>query len=169
MITTFKAKGFIPDAHPLAGGVLGRSGTPVASWLMNEADLLLVLGASFANHTGIYQGHTIVQVDNDRSQLGRAHPVDVPVWGDVTVTVAALADVAAGTVDQAPDVAARRALWQAEKASRAADDRGRGVNSAAVFAALSESAPDDAVLAVDVGNHAYCFGRYFECGRASPC
>lgn len=31
VITTFKGKGLISDAHPLAGGVLGRSGTPVIS------------------------------------------------------------------------------------------------------------------------------------------
>src|SRR5262249_48919091 len=30
VITTFKAKGQIGDDHPLAAGVLGRSGTPVA-------------------------------------------------------------------------------------------------------------------------------------------
>jgi thiamine pyrophosphate-dependent acetolactate synthase large subunit-like protein len=52
VITTFKAKGQIGDEHPLACGVLGRSGTPVASWIMNEADLLVVLGASFSNHRG---------------------------------------------------------------------------------------------------------------------
>ncbi|MYB27700.1 MAG: Rieske 2Fe-2S domain-containing protein, partial [Acidimicrobiaceae bacterium] len=37
--TTFKGKGLIGDRHPLACGVLGRSGTPIASWFMNEADL----------------------------------------------------------------------------------------------------------------------------------
>ena len=68
MITTFKAKGQIPDDHPLACGVLGRSGTPVASWFMNECDALLVLGASFSNHTGIYAGKPIVQVDSTRSR-----------------------------------------------------------------------------------------------------
>ena len=47
VLTTFKAKGLIPDTHPLGAGVLGRSGTPVASWLMNESDLLIVVGASF--------------------------------------------------------------------------------------------------------------------------
>jgi pyruvate oxidase len=31
VVTTFKAKGLISDAHELAGGVLGRSGTPIAS------------------------------------------------------------------------------------------------------------------------------------------
>ena len=56
----------------------------------------------------------------------------------------------------------RQTIWRAEKARRAADDRGRGVSSAAVFAALSAHCPADAVIAVDVGNHAYSFGRYFE-------
>jgi len=53
MVTTFKAKGVVPDSHPLACGVLGRSGTPVGSWFMNESDLLVVCGASFSKHTGI--------------------------------------------------------------------------------------------------------------------
>ncbi len=88
VITTFKAKGQIPDAHPLACGVLGRSGTPVASWVMNEADLLLVFGASFSNHTGIYAGHPIIQVDSDPAQLGKFHPVAVPLQADVGVAAA---------------------------------------------------------------------------------
>ncbi|MEE8526372.1 MAG: thiamine pyrophosphate-binding protein, partial [Thermoanaerobaculia bacterium] len=53
ILTTFKAKGLVSDHHPLGCGVLGRSGTPIASWFMNECDALLVLGASFSNHTGI--------------------------------------------------------------------------------------------------------------------
>jgi thiamine pyrophosphate-dependent acetolactate synthase large subunit-like protein len=64
--------------------------------------------------------------------------------------------------DQRGDVAARREIWAAEKRSREEDDRGNGVNSASVFAALTRHAPDDAVIAVDVGNNTYSFGRYFE-------
>jgi thiamine pyrophosphate-dependent acetolactate synthase large subunit-like protein len=36
------------------------------------------------------------------------------------------------------------------------------VNSAAIFDSLTRKAPADAVIAVDVGNNAYSFGRYFE-------
>ena len=167
VITTFKAKGQIPDAHPLACGVLGRSGTPIASWFMNEADLLLVLGASFSNHTGIYAGKSIIQVDFEALQLGKFHAVTVPVWGEIGVTVELfcerLGDPPHERVDQCPELAERRAIWAAEKASRAGDDRGRGVNSAVVLARLQEHTPEGAVIAVDVGNHAYSFGRYFEC------
>ena len=59
-------------------------------------------------------------------------------------------------------MAARWAIWRAEKARRAADDRGRGVSAAAVFDALSRHLPADAVVTVDVGNHAYSLGRYLE-------
>ncbi len=166
VITTFKAKGQITDGHPLACGVLGRSGTPVASWFMNECDAMLVLGASFSNHTGIYAGKPIVQVDFDALQLGKFHPVAVPVWGEVGVTVSLLAqrlpDGPADRVDQRPELAERWRIWRAEKRSREGDDRGLGVNSASVFAALNRHIPERAVIAVDVGNHAYSFGRYFE-------
>ncbi|MGI9557318.1 MAG: thiamine pyrophosphate-dependent enzyme [Solirubrobacterales bacterium] len=166
VITTFKAKGQIPDDHELACGVLGRSGTPVASWLMNEADLLVVLGASFSNHTGIYPGHPTIQVDFDPLQLGKFHPVTVPVWGEIGTTcrlfAAELDGQALAAVDQRADVAGRKAIWAEEKRNRAVDDRGNGVASAAVFASMSRLAPDDAIISVDVGNNTYSFGRYFE-------
>ena len=170
MLTTFKAKGLISDHHPLGAGVLGRSGTPVASWLMNESDLLIVLGASFSNHTGIAPYKPIVQVDFDPMALGRFHPVTVPVQGHAGVTARLLVErLAPGgdRVDQRADVAARWEIWRAEKARRLLDDRGLGVSSAAVFDALNRTVPEDAVMAVDVGNHAYSFGRYFECTRQS--
>ena len=37
-----------------------------------------------------------------------------------------------------------------------------------MFDALSRAVPADAVIAVDVGNNTYSFGRYFECKR-QPC
>lgn len=44
-------------------------------------------------------------------------------------------------------------------------DEGRGVSSAAIFAALTRQVPEDAALCVDVGSNTYSFGRYFECTR----
>ncbi|WP_345503898.1 thiamine pyrophosphate-binding protein [Pedococcus ginsenosidimutans] len=166
VLTTFKAKGLVPDTHPLGAGVLGRSGTPVASWLMNEADLLVVVGASFSNHTGIAPWQRIVQIDDTPTAIGRFDAVTAEVLGDAAVVLTALADAvrAAGAdaEDQRGDVAERWTIWRAEKARRVADDRGRGVSAAAVFAALSEHLPTEAVVAVDVGNHAYSLGRYLE-------
>jgi thiamine pyrophosphate-dependent acetolactate synthase large subunit-like protein/nitrite reductase/ring-hydroxylating ferredoxin subunit len=170
VLTTFKAKGQISDHHPLGCGVLGRSGTPVASWHMNESDLMIVFGASFSNHTGIAAYKQIVQVDFDPMALGRFHPVTVPVLGHVGVTARALREAIGSNpdrIDQRGDVAARWAIWRGEKERRLHDDQGHGVGAAAVFDAMSRLLPADAVVAVDVGNNAYSFGRYFECDRQS--
>lgn len=165
VLTTFKAKGQIPDQHPLAAGVLGRSGTPVASWFMNECDLILAFGASFSNHTGITPKRPIVQVDFDRMALGKFHKIDVPVWGEIGITARRLSKRLEGTAqtdDQRDELAERWAIWRDEKRNRVEDDQGHGLNSALVFAELSDAVPDDAVIAVDVGNNTYSFGRYFE-------
>lgn len=164
VLTTFRAKGLVADSHPLGAGVLGRSGTPVASWLMNEADLLVVVGASFANHTGIATYKPIVQIDDNPSIVGRWSAARVGLLGDAQAAIGAIADSLdeVSAVDQRPDVAARWKLWRDEKRRRAEDDRGRGIASAAVFDSLTRHCPPDAVISVDVGNHAYSFGRYFE-------
>jgi len=164
VLTTFKAKGLVSDHHPLAGGVLGRSGTPVASWFMNESDLIITFGVSFANHTGISSYKPIVQVDFDPMALGRFHPVAVPVQGHVAVTAQAMLDACGDTSRDgaALEVAERWAIWRDEKASRRTDDFDQGINAASLFATLSECVPGDAIMPVDVGNNTYSFGRYFE-------
>ena len=165
VVTTFKAKGQIGDNHPLGCGTLGRSGTPVASWFMNESDLLVVFAASFSNHTGIATYKPIVQIDYDPMAIGRFHAVDVPVLGHVGVTARMIEKALPHdfeTIDCKAELAHRWEIWRAEKQSRIADDSGSGINSASVFAALSSEIDDDAVVTVDVGNNTYSFGRYFE-------
>ncbi|MBM7068245.1 thiamine pyrophosphate-binding protein [Actibacterium sp. 188UL27-1] len=165
VLTTFKGKGVIPDSHPNAAGVLGRSGTPIASWFMNEADLIISLGTSFSNHTGIERSKPIIQVDYERMQLGKFHPVALPVWSELGAFCAAMTPLAkrhADAPDQIAELAERWQIWRDEKTSRMAEETDKGVHSFAVFDALSRVAPLDAIIAVDVGNNTYSFGRYFE-------
>jgi len=170
VITTFKGKGLIPDSHPLACGVLGRSGTPIASYFMNFSDLIIVFGASFSNHTGIATFRPIIQVDFDQMALGKFHKVDVPVWGEIGITTDMLNnefDEHNGDSEIRNEIAVRKKLWRDEKNSRLKDTRGNGISSIAVFEEMNKLIPDNAVISVDVGNNAYSFGRYFECKHQS--
>ncbi|WP_372806537.1 thiamine pyrophosphate-dependent enzyme [Pontiella sp.] len=164
VITTFKAKGLIRDDDPLGCGVLGRSGTLVSAHFMNGADLLVVFGASFSQHTGINPDLPTIQVDLDPITLGKFHPVTVPVVGEIGMTAELfhqrLASPAA--TDRRREIADKKAEWKAEKANRAAKHQDRGLNSAEIFEALGALIPENAVIAVDVGNNTYSFGRYFE-------
>lgn len=165
VLTTFKGKGLIADSHPNAAGVLGRSGTPIASWFMNEADLIISLGTSFSNHTGITPSKPIIQVDFERMQLGKFHPVTLPVWGEIGAFCEAIApnlSRPSDAPDQVAELAERWDIWRAEKRSRMGEQTAKGIHSFAIFDALSRVAPDDAIIAVDVGNNTYSFGRYFE-------
>ncbi|WOI23312.1 thiamine pyrophosphate-binding protein [Nonlabens ulvanivorans] len=164
VITTFKAKGLIADSHPLGCGVLGRSGTPIASWFMNECDLMLVLGASFSNHTGITPKKLIIQVDYDPMALSKHHKVDVALWGEISETLHIITTQTkdkTAAIDQTEEIKERWKLWREEKESRL-KDCGNGLSSISVFNAMNKVTPDNAVIAVDVGNNTYSFGRYFE-------
>jgi thiamine pyrophosphate-dependent acetolactate synthase large subunit-like protein len=171
VITTFKGKGLVADDHPLACGVVGRSGTQVAAHFMNGSDLLVVFGASFSKHTGINQEIPTIQVDFDPITLGKFHAVQVPVLGEIGITAEVFCDELStgelAAVDRRSEIASQWEAWRAEKGRRREKDRGRGLNSAVVFDSLSRLLPEDAVVAVDVGNNTYSFGRYFECRRQS--
>jgi len=165
VMTTFKGKGQISDIHRLGCGVLGRSGTPIASWFMNESDLLLVIGASFSNHTGITPKKPTIQIDFDPLALSKFHQVDCAVWGEISVTVDLMENQISNLdnkVDHTHEIADRWEIWRTEKSKRLIEDHGKGVSSIAVFDTLTRLAPENAVMCVDVGNNAYSFGRYFE-------
>lgn len=170
IITTFKAKGQISDHHELGCGVLGRSGTPIASWFMNESDLLIVFGASFSNHTGITPKKPIIQVDYDPAALSKFHKVDVALWGEISETLNVIEEKtkeSLNTIDRREEIAQRWAIWKEEKISRLKDESKIGLSSIAVFDAMNKVMPDNAVIAVDVGNNTYSFGRYFEAKNQS--
>jgi thiamine pyrophosphate-dependent acetolactate synthase large subunit-like protein len=165
LITTFKAKGLVADDHPLACGVVGRSGTPLPAAMMAKGDAMLVFGASFSNHSGLAEWLPTIQVDSDRLTLGKFSPVDIPLWGDIGVTVAELAErlTPVDRPDIRSDIELRWRRWRIEKAGRATetDELGR-LHPAAIFEVLSELTPENAAIAVDVGNNTYAFGHYFE-------
>ncbi|WP_299709356.1 thiamine pyrophosphate-binding protein [uncultured Tenacibaculum sp.] len=165
VVTTFKGKGLISDDHELGCGVLGRSGTPIASWFMNESDLLIVFGSSFSNHTGITPKKPIIQIDFDPLALSKFHKIEVAVWGEISRTLAIFNTELEGQInthDQRNEIAKRWSIWKAEKQKRLLETSNNGISSIAIFEAMNQLTPENAVMCVDVGNNAYSFGRYFE-------
>ena len=68
--------------------------------------------------------------------------------------------------NQRGELTERWRIWRDEKQQRLSEDRGKGLSASAVFDSLTRLASESAAIAVDVGNNAYSFGRYFEpCGQ----
>ena len=164
IMTTFKAKGAISDFHPLACGVLGKSGTPVAAHFMSSADLLIVFGASFARHTGISESIPTIQIDHNPLALAKFNAISVRVLGDIKTTASLLNEsLDKNTIAQQPEIeiSNRWTDWRKEKENRA-NEATDNITPAKVFLELNKQAPEKGVMCVDVGNNAYSFGRYFE-------
>ena len=160
-----------PTTTRSARGVLGRSGTPVASL----ADERVRPAARVRRVVLEPHRHRAVQADRPgRLRPDGARPVPP---GRRSPCSATSASPLRALLDASWRRGARRgrpARRRRRRAGRSGGRRrraappttaGRGVASAAVFDALSRHVPDDAVIAVDVGNNAYSFGRYFECTR----
>ena len=137
---------------------------------MNESDLLLVLGASFRNHTGISAGKPIIQVDFDAMTLGKFHPVDLPVLGEIGLTAEWLWRALpedTGSVDQLPALAERWRIWRDEGRAPRARSVARSQFSHAVRdpggrCPLMQSSPSASATTPTR------FGRYFPNAEASP-
>lgn len=98
IITSPQAKGYIPDDHPLLRGIFGFAGHDAASQLINEGaqETVLVLGSSLGEtatnnwNPNIAKNRTLIQVDYDATVFNRKYPVDLPIHGDMDVTVSSL-------------------------------------------------------------------------------
>jgi len=104
--TTLMARGAFPDAHPLALGMPGMHGTYTAVSALQEADLVVALGARFDDRVTGSLPHfapraRIVHADIDPAEIGKNRHPDVAIVGDLKPVLAQLADAMAAEIGRA--------------------------------------------------------------------
>lgn len=160
-VLTLKGLGALPTQHPLNLGMLGMHGSRAANLAVQEADLLVVVGARFDDRaTGKlaeFAPHArVVHMDIDACEIGKLRHADAGVRGDIATTLTRLTLACAAHL-HGRHGAARKA-WRAQCKQRAQqfaaryDAPGSGVYAPALLKRLSELAPD-ATVACDVGQH----------------
>ena len=87
VVTTLMARGAFPDSHQQHLGMPGMHGTVPAVLALQEADLLISLGARFDDRvTGkaalFAPNAKVVHVDIDPAEIGKIRAADVPIVGD---------------------------------------------------------------------------------------
>ncbi len=88
VVTTLMARGAFPDSHTQHLGMPGMHGTVPAVLALQEADLLVSLGARFDDRvTGkaalFAPNAKVVHVDIDPAEIGKIRTADVPIVGDL--------------------------------------------------------------------------------------
>jgi len=85
---TFMGKSVLGDKHPLNLGMCGYHGKVVSNQAIDQADVILALGARFSNRHTInldtYPGHRkIIHVDIDPAEIGKNVETLLPIVGDI--------------------------------------------------------------------------------------
>jgi len=112
VVTTLMARGAFPDSHEQHLGMPGMHGTVSAVLALQEADLIIALGARFDDRvTGKVSEFapkaTIVHVDVDPAEISKIRTADVPIVGDAKDVIADLTVAYATAVETTtPDITA---------------------------------------------------------------
>jgi len=97
VVTTLMARGAFPDSHEQNLGMPGMHGTVPAVLALQEADLLITLGARFDDRvTGkaalFAVNAQVIHVDIDPAEIGKIRHADVPIVGDLKDVLVDLVD-----------------------------------------------------------------------------
>jgi acetolactate synthase-1/2/3 large subunit len=159
--TTLMALGAFPASDPAWLGMLGMHGQPAANWAMDEADLIVAIGARFDDRvTGDLAEFAprakVVHIDIDPSEIDKNVAAHIPIVGCARRALAGIA-AAYGTImsgsDAVPggDDRGRLEPWLDRIDGWRGDPSPRTGAEAALDAL--DAVKGDAIVTTDVGQH----------------
>ncbi|MCE5329456.1 thiamine pyrophosphate-dependent enzyme [bacterium] len=161
IVTTFRGKGVIDENHELYVGSHGGIGSTSASRLVQNSDLLIVIGASFSDMTQIPEKR-MIQIDIDPMIIAKNYPVEVGLWGNCSELIPALT-AAVGekkNMEYLAEIKRLKKEW-IDLLEKEADPTKKPVRPQYIIKVLNEKLPEDAVISLDIGENGWWFGRNF--------
>ncbi|RXZ79663.1 thiamine pyrophosphate-binding protein [Paenibacillaceae bacterium] len=161
IVTTPQAKGLLRDDHPLHAGVFGFAGHEQASALINEGDgeAILVIGSSLGEtatnnwNLNLTRDRFFIQLDFDKDVFHRKYEVDLPVLGDIHLSLLFL-------IDELKELGLSRTGY--ERPERESLPQDEAYNSQNVLTKLQCSLPAPALYTVDIGEFMSYVIRYMK-------
>ncbi len=173
--TTLRAKGVIPEDHPLSLGVFGYAGSrhATAAILSPDLDLLIVLGSGLNERDTMHWSSRLaprrgmISVNLSAKALAVETRTGLGVVGDAGAFLGLLAEAPnAGALEAG--VADRKAWMETIRSGPRFYDTENlesdavPIHPARVIGALRKALPRDAALLVDSGAHRAFAGHYFD-------
>jgi acetolactate synthase-1/2/3 large subunit len=175
VVTTLMARGAFPDSHELCLGMPGMHGNYTAVTAMQQADLLVALGARFDDRvTGKLAGFAphakVVHVDIDPAEIGKNRAAEVPIVGDCKDVIGKLAAELVKRQEEAGGIPDRSAwLGQLKEWQESYPYRYDGSNGLLkpqhCVERLHALADPDTILVSGVGQHQMYASQYWRFER----
>ena len=172
VVTTLTARGVFPDSHPQHLGMPGMHGGVPAVAALQQADLLITLGARFDDRvTGhlpsFAPGAKVIHADIDPAEISKNRLADVPIVGSVKEIIPDLvAELGAGAdlPDLAPWWATLERLRETYPLGFTAPDDGL-MAPQQVISRISALSGPEAVYVAGVGQHQMWASQFVEYER----
>jgi acetolactate synthase I/II/III large subunit len=177
LATSISGQGSIAEDHPLALGVVGSNGgTPATRAVVDEADLILLVGCRAGSVTTERwrhprpDGRKFIHIDADPAVLGTNYRADAALIGDARLSLAALLDgvpvePSAKRWDGA-DLVARAKREKFERFQALASNNVTPIRPERIIAELQSALPPEAVLVCDPGTPCPYVSAYYEFRRS---
>ena len=164
-VLTLRALGALPGNHPQFLGMLGMHGTRAANMAVQEADLLVVVGARFDDRaTGKLAEFApfarVVHLDADAYEISKLRGADIAIPGDVAAGLRTLS-AARSTCEEWR----KRCAGNRERHGFRYDAPGSDIYAPALLKRLTEVAPADTIVACDVGQHQMWVAQHCKFGH----
>jgi len=166
--TTLMALGGFPASHPLWLGMPGMHGTVTANKAIQNADLLISLGARFDDRvtgdvTRFAPLAKIVHVDIDPAEVGKIVSTHMPLVGDVKQVLKEL--IKKSTPGQTVEWMNQIQQLKEEKPLRYKDSE-NGIKPQFVIEKISEYRKEDVIISTDVGQHQMWTAQFYKFEKA---
>jgi acetolactate synthase I/II/III large subunit len=166
---TLMGLGGFPAPHPQWLGMLGMHGTRTANYAMDEADLILAVGARFDDRvTGKLAEFAprakFVHIDIDPAEISKNVPAHIPIVGDAKNVLTRLTNEYRALGPESARLAGwweRIEQWRAQYPLRYDDSGDTEIKPQYLVEALYEATGGECILSSDVGQHQMWAAQYF--------
>ena len=167
--STLMGLGAFPAASDQWLGMLGMHGTYEANWAMNQADLIIAMGARFDDRvTGrldAFSPHSRkAHIDIDRSSVNKTVRVDLPIIADVGYALEAMIRVYKARQHPKPDLTEwwqRIEGWRAKKSLGFTDSTTEIMPQRAIRALWEATHKQSPIITTEVGQHQMWAAQHF--------
>jgi acetolactate synthase-1/2/3 large subunit len=168
-VVTLKGIGNPGKHNPYNLGMLGMHGSRAANKAVDECDLLLVIGARLDDRaTGKLDGFApnarMIHIDADAAEINKLRDADLAIRGDLNEILKSLADALQAEPLAINEWQKQCRTWHTTGGFHAADndDPMAPITGPAFIRQLSRIAPDDTVIACDVGQHQMWVAQHYD-------